>query len=315
MNNIYVLSGEETILKDIRVKEICSSLNGYEYKSIYIEPYRSEKYDYINNEINLFFNTYDFFSESKVLKIVLDKPEQIKPVLSSINDIGNENILIIDLRCPEFLTRTLKVEHQGTIINTEKFYKFKDYEKEKVFDYINDLFSKNGLIFTSEEDKILGYDYIINNAQGSYSFIYNEVNKLSLLEKDDITLDDIISFVGSLSNKNNYKTCDQMFQSNTLEELVNSLERNLKFINKKSFNSLIFILINKIKDYILLNEGKRCINKANYYTFKKSKVTILNPNQLISKLNKMSTDIKYNNDLATEEFIWLLIEHIAINNE
>lgn len=315
MNNIYVLSGEETILKDVRVKEICSSLNGYEYKSIYIEPYRSEKYDYINNEINLFLNTYDFFSESKVLKIVLDKPEQIKPILSSINDIGSENILIIDLRCPEFLTRTLKVEYQGTVVNIEKFYKFKDYEKEKAFDYINDLFSKNGLTFASEEDEILSYDYIINNAQGSYSFIYNEANKVSLLEKDNITLEDITSIIGSLSNRNNYKTCDQIFQSNTLEELVSSLERNLKSTNRKSFNSLIFILINKIKDYILLNEGKRCINKANYYTLKKSKVVILNPNQLIAKLNKISIDIKHDSNLPTEEFIWLLIEHMIVNNE
>lgn len=312
MDNIYVLSGEEIILKDVRIKDICSNLNGYEYKSIYIEPYRCEKYNFIIDEANLFLSTYDLFSESKVLKIVLDKPEQIKPILSGINLIGDSNIIIIDLRCPEFLTKTLKIEYKGNLINIEKFYKFKDYEKEKANNYINNLIIEKSMTFLSEKDKTISCDYIISNSQGSFSFIYNEINKIAMFKNANISSDDVISMVGSLSNRNNYKTCDQIFNANNMEELIYSLERNLNSVNKKSFSLFISVLINKLKDYILLSEGKRCANKVNYYTLSKSKLKITNTNQLIIKLNEIALDIKNNNtiDLPKEEFIWLLIEYI-----
>ena len=74
MKNIYVLSGEEVSLKDMRIKDICSKLDEYELESIYVESYRTENYTKILEKANIFLGTYDFFNNSKVLKIVLFKP-------------------------------------------------------------------------------------------------------------------------------------------------------------------------------------------------------------------------------------------------
>ena len=92
MSKIYILSGEELVLKDSRVKELYSHLNDYEYKSVYIEPYRSKSYTYILEEINLFLSTYDFFSNSKVLRVIVQKPEQINAILSGIDIISFLNV-------------------------------------------------------------------------------------------------------------------------------------------------------------------------------------------------------------------------------
>ena len=309
MSNIYILAGEELILKDFRLKELYSNFEEYDYKSIYIEPYRSEKYNYIIEESNLFLNTYDFFSNSKVLKIVVQKLEQIQPILSGIKSVGDDNLLIFDLRCPEFVSKNLNTKFQDTFINIEYFHKFKDYEKEKVFKYIDNLVVDNNISFKSKEDMAFSYDYIFNNSQGSYCFIYNEMKKISLIDRE-IDIETFTSVVGSLSNKNNYKISSQIFNSNDINDLLSCLDNNLASITKKSFIALINILINKIKDYILLKNGKKCINKANYYTFKNSNIVISNPDKLINSLNLVLLNLKSDSELPKEEFIWILIKYI-----
>lgn len=308
MNNIYILAGEELILKDLRMKELYSNICDYDCKSIYIEPYRSEKYDYIIDEINLFLGTYDFFSSSKVLKVIVQKPEQINNILSGIDNIDEEHLIIFDLRCPEFVSKKLNFKYRDEIIPIERFNEFKDYEIDKVFDYIDKLVAEHEIKFTSEKDKQVSYDYIFNNAQGSYSFIYNELNKIKILN-EELDINKVTDVIGSISNKNNYKTVTQMFEAISMDTLISSLESNLSSINRKSFIALINILISKIKDYIMIQHNKKCINKANYYTFKDSKLIIVNPEQLIKRLNSLLIRLKDESELPIEEFIWSIIEY------
>lgn len=310
MNNIYVLSGEETILKDVRIKEICSNFEEYEYESIYVEPYRTENYTMILEKANLFLSTYDFFSNPKVLKIILSKPEQAKAILKGIDRFDENNIVIIDLRCPEYLIKTLKLYYEGNLIKIEKYHKFRDYEKDKVFEFMKRCFTGKELVFCSNEDMELSMEYLFNNSQNTYSFIYNQINKLSLLKKSNITFKDILANTGILSNKNNYKICDEVFCSNSLSELIDYMDTALSSASYKSLSLLINILIGKLNDYILLTEGKKCRNKINYYILKKSKIKISKPNELIVKLNSLSLDMKKNRVTLKEEFFWTLIEYI-----
>lgn len=310
MKNIYVLSGEEVSLKDMRIKDICSKLDEYELESIYVESYRTENYTKILEKANIFLGTYDFFNNSKVLKIVLFKPEQIKAILKGIDEFDEDNIILFDLRCPEFLTKILKLEYKGRPIEIEKFHKFKDYDKDKVFEFMKKLFLEKELTFNSDKDMEHSMEYLFNNSQNSYSFIYSQINKISLLKQSNLTIKDILSNTGTLSNKNHYRICDEIFYSNNLSDLIDYMDASLSSINIKSLPVLINIFIGKLNDYILLSNGKKCKNKVNYYILKNSKIKISNADKLIIKLNSLALEMKKNRAILKEEFIWTLIEYL-----
>ena len=152
MGNIHLLIGDELLLKDLRINEILNTTEDYEYETFYMDSYKTENYNAMVNKINMFLGTYDFFSSSKVLKLVLSKPTQFNTIISKIDSFDDNNKLIIDLRCPEYLVKNTKFEYCGEQLKAEKFFKFKDYEKDKVGNYIKKCFKDNCINFKSDYD-------------------------------------------------------------------------------------------------------------------------------------------------------------------
>lgn len=317
MSNIYILIGEELTLKEFKIKNVLSSLGEYNYNSIYVESYRTENYSNILNQCNSFLSTFDFFTTNKVLKLVLYKPEQVSKILNGINDLSNENTIIIDLRCPEFLVKSFKFKFKNKEINPiiEYYFKFKDYEKQKVFSYTKNVFNEHKINFSTSLDLDLSLDYLFENSQNSYSFIHSIVFKLSLLDKETLTFEDILECTGSFLNHNTYKVCDRLFEAKSLNELISYIENILNSISYKSFVFTINILIEKINDFILFSNGQKCKNKANYYTFKNSLVTINNPEKLLLDLHFIMKESKTNKVIIKEELLWILINYISYKKQ
>lgn len=314
MDNLYLLIGEELLLKDLRINEILKEMDDYELKTLYLDSYKGESYKQIANDINLFLGTFDFFSSTKVLKLVLNKPVQVNSILSRINNFDSDNKLIIDLRCPDYMIRNMKFEYLGKSIKSETFFKFKDYELEKVKKYILKCFNENEINFESDYDLEHAINYLFNNGLNSYSFIYHQINKIKLLNKDVLKYDDITFTTGGLSDKNSYRICDNIFKSDSVEYIVNYLEDTLCISDSKSFLMLLNTLVNKLHDYILLNEGKMCKVKANYYIFKNSKIKVFKCNEFIVKINNLIIKSKKSTEIFKEEFLILILEHLYIEN-
>lgn len=312
MSNIHLLIGEELVLKDLRVKEILANVAEYEYETLYIDSYKGDNYTDICSKIDSFLNTYDLFGNAKALKLVAQKPLQVNAILSKIDSFNEDNILIIDLRCPEYLMKNIKIEHNNKILKPEKFFKFKDYEKEKVYGYIQKLLIEHNINFKSEYDLELSKKYLFENSLNSYSFIYNQIKKIALLNKDILTYDNILFTVGGLSDKNSYRICDSIFKFDNTQEIVEYLEDILSNSNPKMFSIFINTLANKLYDYILISNGSMCRVKANYYTFKDSKVKILDCNHFIEKLNQLSLCAKKKSIIPKEEFLLTILEHLQI---
>ena len=312
MGNIHLLIGDELLLKDLRINEILNTTEDYEYETFYMDSYKTENYNAMVNKINMFLGTYDFFSSSKVLKLVLSKPTQFNPIISKIDSFDDKNKLIIDLRCPEYLVKNTKFEYCGEQLKAEKFFKFKDYEKDKVGNYIKKCFKDNCINFKSDYDLDLATNYLFENSLNSYSFLYHQINKIKLLDKDLVEYDDITFAVGGLSDKNSYRICDYIFKSNSIKDIIDYLEDTLSISDYKMFSMLLNTLIGKLHDSILLNNGKMCKVKANYYTLKNSKIKIVECNELIIKLNKLAIKSKTTKNVFKEEFLLLVLEHIYI---
>ena len=99
MKRIYVMSGEDIVLKEDDIKEIRNSRSDWNYKKTIIDE--SNK-DYINSIINdsyMYLATIDMFNlNNKILHIVVDNAKiAIEFFLELVENIG-ENILIIDVR-------------------------------------------------------------------------------------------------------------------------------------------------------------------------------------------------------------------------
>lgn len=312
MSNVHLLIGDELVLKDLKINEILDKIEDYECETFFIDNYKNESYNDIASKINIFLGTCDLFGGNKVLKLVLLKPLQVNPILSKIDAFYGDNTLIIDLRCPEFLIKNMKFEYAGEILKSENFFKFKDYEKDKVYKYIQECFNNNDIKFDSEYDLELSKKYIFENSLNSYSFIYNQMSKLKLLNKKVLNYDDIVFISGGLSDKNSYRICDYMFKFNNIKDISEYLENILYNSNYKMFLTLVNVLAGKLHDYILLNNGKMCKVKANYYIFKNSKIQILNCDELIIKLNKLTLKSKNDMSVPKEEFLLLILEHFYI---
>lgn len=314
MNNIHLLIGEELLLKDLRINELLNEMDDCEYETLYVDSYKSESYNDIANRVNMFLGTFDFFSSTKVLKLVLAKPMQVNPILSRIDNFDDNNKLIIDLRCPDYLIRNMKFEYSGKTIKSENFFKFKDYETEKVKTYIKKCFDDKDIKFESDYDLELATNYLFDNALNSYGFIYHQINKIKLLNKDVLKYDDIIFTVGGLSDKNSYRICDTIFKSDSIEFIISYLENTLYISDYKVFLALLNALVGKLHDYILLNDGKMCKVKANYYIFKNSKIKIEKCNKFIIELNNLAIKSKNTKEIYKEEFLILILEHIYIKH-
>ena len=311
---MHLLIGEELVLKDFRIKQLLQDIDNYEYETIYLDSYKNDSCTDIADRINMFLNTFDFFSDYKVMRFVVGKPNQLKTVLSRLDDFNDDNKLIIDLRCPEYLVRNIKFEYLGKNIEPELYFKYKDYEKDKVSKFIKKCFNNASIKFESDYDFEMAIDYFFVNSDSSYSFIYHQINKLNLLNKKELKFDDIVFTIGSFPDKNSYRICDSIFKSNSLEELVRYLDEVFCVIDYKMYSSLLSTFNNKLCDYILVNSGRMCRVKANYYTFKDSTFKISNCNDLITKINNLSLKSKKNKVILKEEFILLLLEHFEKEN-
>ena len=310
MRNIYLLCGEELVFKDLRYKEILHNLEYFEEKIIYIESYRTKKVDIVYKDANEFLNTFDLFSNCKVLRVVVYKPEQVKQLLKNISILKEDSILIIDLRCPEYLCKKVTLSFNGESLEIEKFYKFKDYEKEKVFKFMKKWFVENSIKFNNESEALLAMEYIFNNAQYSYDSIYTQIEKIKMLGDKNISFRDVNNVIGTLPNRNNYRICDEIFYSKDIGHTIEYMETNIKLLNQKNFLNLINVLLTKMSDFNLFKKGLKCSNKANYYVFKESLLVVENYNSFVTDLNKLSLKMKKENSLLKEEFLWILIKHI-----
>jgi DNA polymerase III delta subunit len=243
LNNICIFAGEEDYLKDMQVFKLCSRYRNSNKKTFYIESYRSDNLSEEFREIETFLSTYDFFSSFKIVKIILFKPEQVQYILNNIKGLSDESLLIIDIKCPEYLLKNTEFKYCGEKINIEVFREFKDYEKDKVFKNIRNAFIMEGIVFESKEDEEHALEYLFNTAQNSYSFIYKEIKKLKLLGKSPVSLNDLLNITTVFSNKNFYRACSKIFESSNDGELVEVLENYLPETSVKTLSAFIYLQV------------------------------------------------------------------------
>ena len=150
MKRIYVMSGEDIVLKEDDIKEIRNSRSDWNYKKTIIDE--SNK-DYINSVINdsyMYLTTIDMFNlNNKILHIVVDNAKiAIEFFLELVENIG-ENILIIDVRSSDIrsITSNSIYKKKSSLVELKKYTKIEEKNRKIVVNDILNYFKKYNIQF------------------------------------------------------------------------------------------------------------------------------------------------------------------------
>lgn len=310
MSGIYILAGEELFLKDMRVQEINKELGPFDFKSIHSDSINSSITKSQLEEAELFLNMQDFFFSKKAIRLSVYKNEHCLSVISSIRNISQDNLLIIDLRSTEKVSDDIKKLSLEKNIIIEEFRNFKEYKKKNAINFAKKHVSKYNISFKNKEEEEMSILYIVDNSRYSYGEVYKNILALKNVGESEYSYDRVKDIVKHEFHGNLFKICDDIFSITSKMELNEYLDFNVSKLKNTELSSLINIFISKIKDYILYKNGHRCKIGANFYTFQSSKIEFTRIEEFIVSLRNLSTLIKFHEYNGYEDFVFIFLTHI-----
>lgn len=312
MKRIYIMSGEDIVLKEDDIKEIRNSRSDWNYKKTIIDE--SNK-DYINSIINdsyMYLTTIDMFNlNNKILHIVVDNAKiAIEFFLELVENIG-ENILIIDVRSSDIrsITSNSIYKKKSSLVELKKYTKIEEKNRKIVVNDILNYFKKYNIQFESKEVEKFCAIYIYENSDYSYTEIRQQIEQLRYLSEKILTKNDIYDVLTNSFNGNFFVIINKIFESNDKKNLMDILDFNLSIFNQSEYISFLNIFTYMLKDYIRYINSAKCKSVSNYYQFKNSKFKIEEPSKMLLEISNINFTLRISTKDIKEDLIICILNH------
>lgn len=312
MKNIYIIAGEEFILKEDKIKEIRRERQDWNYKKIIVEDSKKEIPSSILQDAFMYLSTIDMFNlNNKILNIVVENARYAVEILKELIDCINENILIIDIRNCDLraLTSNQIYKANKSKIELEKYSKLEEKTRVNTIVDIKNMFKENNIMFVSKEEEDICAHYMYDNSDYSYTSIRRQIEQLKYFSEEELRREDIYEFMSESFNGNYYVLISKIFASNNRIELIKHLESTFSLFDKSEYISFLNIFIYTLKEYLRFEKGIKCKNGLNFYQFKNSKLKIVRIEKLISSVSKLNFSSKNSSVNTKEEFLLLIWIH------
>lgn len=306
MKNIYILSGEEIVLKEDKIKEIRRNKEDWNYRKIILENTRKEEIESVLRDAFMYLTTIDMFNmNNKILNIVVDNAKASVEILNELIDCVDENILILDVRNSDIrsLTSNSIYKKNTSKIEIQKYNKLEEKNKASTLKEIKSYFSKYNIKFESKEVEDICASYMYDNSDYSYTNIRQQLEQLSFFSEEILTKEDIYEFIGDSFNGNFFVLINRIFSCKTKSELMELMESILMIFSEREYISFLNIFIYTLKDYLRYSQGYRCKSPSNYYQFKNSRLKINDIDKLILDISNLSFKLRVSSKDVKEELL------------
>ena len=312
MKNIYILSGEEYILKQDKLKSIRSSREEWNYKKIILENSKADTVKKVITDSFMYLTTMDMFNlNPKILYLVMENSKVAVDILGELVEDVGENIVILDIRNKD--VRSLlsnKVYKKNTSkIELLKFNKLEEKTKSSTIAKIKSMFKDYNIEFKTNEDMNICANYIYDNSNYSYTAIRQQLEQLKYVSDEKLSKEDIYDFISQSFNGNYYALINNIFTAKTKGELMEMLEIKLITFDRSDYISFFNIFSYTLKDYLRFINRVKCKNGSNYYQFKNSRLKISSVEKLIVHIANLNFKCRTTTNDVKEEFFMLIWNH------
>ena len=312
MKNIYIMSGEEFILKQDKLCEIRDSRKEWNYKKLILENSKTDTVKKVINDSFMYLTTIDMFNlNPKILYIVAENAKVSADILGELIDDIGDNVLILDIRNKDIrsLLSNRAYKKNASKIELLKFNKLEEKTRNSTIMDIKDMFKNSNIEFETNEDADICANYIYDNSDYSYTAIRQQIEQLKYISDKTLSKEDIYGFVSQSFNGNYYALINNIFASKTKTELMEMLEINFVTFDKSDYISFFNIFLYTLKDYLRFINKTKCKNGSNYYQFKNSKLEINNVDKLILKIANLNFECRTSTKEVKEELLILMWNH------
>ncbi len=242
MNNIYCIYSTSYRLLD---KELNNILNGNSYTTYDANEVDIDDIFENANYISLFLDTNYivvknvnwFSSQKKDTK----KSENIDDkIINYLNNPNKSTVLILLLS--DKMNGVKKISKM--IKEKYKYIEILDYNVKELREFVNNFLKKNKI--KMDYDSV---NYLINNSLNKYDLVMNELDKILLYEKKDLSLKDVMNIVSTNVLDNNYKFIDVVMEKN-IKEIFHYYDDFL--LNKNSPILILNMIANEYRNIYLI---------------------------------------------------------------
>lgn len=316
--SINILVGNEIYFKNLSIDRCLNSIDAE--KDILKLDIDDQK-NITNHlmDMNSHLLSYDFFGNTKVGILrthTLSKAiDSIKYFMES--DLG-DSLLIIDLftktdkQISDFKKKDV-VKKLPKSINLEYHTTLKTYEEDKLFPFVKEQLDIFDIKFASDKDYDKSVEYIVKNSNLSYSCAYNEIKKLTYLNNKRFTYEKIVDAISDNLCTDRYYILDRLFEASEIHDVLKTLTTYLPKFKRKDLEAMLMDISNLVKDYIVFKSTGTCMQKSNYYKFKKLKFDIINANEFLVNINKLLKDARKGNPAVGDYLFLYIFEHFQFN--
>lgn len=314
--NIFI--GDEIYFKDISIKECIDSI-GSETDILTIDLDEQKKIDQLLLDMHSHLLSYDFFGKSKVGIL---RTKSLAKATSTIDFFLQKNlegsVLILDVfssegkQLSEFKKKDT-IKQLPKTINLKYFMALKTYEEYKLKPFVEEKLTELGLQFSTKEDYDKSVEYIVMNSKLSYSCAYNEIRKLKYLNKSDFNYKKIVDTISDNLCTDRYYILDKLLESTNHNEAMEVLDTYLPKFKKTDLEAILTDISNFTKDYLVFNKTGTCMQKSNYYKFKKLKFKIVNAKEFLLNINRLLAEARKGNPTVADYLFLYIFEHFVFN--
>lgn len=312
MKNIYIMSGEEFILKQDKLNELLDSKKDWNYEKIILENSKTDTIKKVISDSFMYLTTVDMFNlNPKILYIVVESSKVSVEILNELIDDIGENILILDIRSNDIrsLLSNKIYKKNNSKIELLKFNKLEEKTRDATISDIKLMFESSGIEFKTKEDINICANYIYDNCNYSYTSIRQQVKQLKYMSETVISKENIYEFINQSFNGNYYALINNIFTSKTKIDLMEMLEMKFYTFDKSDYISFFNIFTYTLKDYLRFVNKTKCKNGSNYYQFKNSRLIINNVDKLILNIANLNFKCRISSEEIKEELLMLMWNH------
>lgn len=312
--NIFV--GDELYFKDISIKDCINSIkNETDLLTIDIDELKID--DHLIN-MNSHLMSFDFWGKTK---IGIVRTNKLAKAITCIDYFANvdlgDSLLIIDFfvdssKVNDFKKKDIIKKLPKSII-LKYFMCLKTYEEDKLIPFVKEKLDEFDIRFCSNEDYNKSVEYIVKNSKLSYSCAYNELRKLEYLNHSKFDYKKIVNTISDNLCTDRYYILDRVLESSTHNEILETLNTYLPKFKKKDLEAILTDISNLVKDYIVFNNTGNCMQKSNYYKFKKLKFKILNPKDFLIKINGLLREARKGNPTVGDYLFLYIFEYFEFS--
>ena len=306
MKKIYVLSGEEIILKEDFIKDLLKDKKEWNYKKVVVDNNKKEGLGSIINDSFMYLTTIDMFNfNNKVLHIVVDNAKTALEILTEIKELVDENILIIDIRNTDLrsLTSSSFYKKVSSDIELKKYTKLEEKDRTSTINNIYSYFREYDINFESKEVEKMCAIYLYENSDYSYTVIRQYLEQMRYFSNRVLTKEDVYELIASSFNGNFFVLINKIFSVSNKRELMDLIENSFSNFASSDYISFLNIFIYTLKDYIRYESGAKCKNTSNYYQFRNSKLKINDVSKFILEISNINLSLRISTKNIKEDLI------------